>query len=255
MSKSASGFPDHVRNDVLLLGVRLDVLLDHAFPYQQGPAGRALLRHLRPSVFFFPTQGIIKEGDTRRLAQAWLPPPCALRSFHQYVLVCSSSIPPLPWPTPGEVLLSFLPSHSRRACPTSLVLFSSVLRCMKEVSPDRHVLEDSGVFVCLSAVAAPWLLSRGPLGQAARRNSQEASLSSMSGNLGLLRGQRLATNTCNSCPSIPLTFSASLTPQFLFLTFPDKRQTPLGSSQPPRQRLTFSTGHFHPSQVSAPFVP
>ena len=55
----------------------------------------------------------------------------------------------------------------------------------------------------------------------------EASLSSMFGNLRLLRGHRLATNTCNSCSSIPPTSLASLTP-VLFLTFPDKRQTPPG---------------------------
>ena len=33
------------------------------------------------------------EGDTRRLARAWLPPPCAHLSFRQYVVVCSFSIP------------------------------------------------------------------------------------------------------------------------------------------------------------------
>ena len=101
ISKVAGGFPDHVRNDVLLLGVRLDVLLDH-----QGPAGRALLLHLRQPVFFFPTQSVLKEGDTRRLAQAWLPPPCALLSFHQCALVRSSSVPPRHWPTLGKLLLS-----------------------------------------------------------------------------------------------------------------------------------------------------
>ena len=37
MSKVASGFPDHVRNDDLLLGVHLDVLLDHPFHYHHGP--------------------------------------------------------------------------------------------------------------------------------------------------------------------------------------------------------------------------
>ena len=80
----------------------------------KNPAARSPLRHLRPPVFFFPTKDVLKEGDPRRLAQAWLPPPCALLSLHQHVLECSASFPPLPWPRQGEPLLSSLPSHSRR---------------------------------------------------------------------------------------------------------------------------------------------
>ena len=51
------------------------------FHYHQGPAARALLRHLPPLVFFFPTQGVINEGDTCRLAQPWLPPPVPCSAF------------------------------------------------------------------------------------------------------------------------------------------------------------------------------
>ena len=106
---------------------------------------------------------------------------------------------------------------------------------MKEVSPGRHVLRDSGVCFSMFPSRArnpaksqhSWPLSCGPLWQHAQRNSREASLSLMFGNLRLLRGHRLATNTCNSCSSIPTTSLASLTP-VVFLTFPDKRQTPPG---------------------------
>ena len=50
--------------------------------------------------------------------------PCAL-VFAQYVLGCSSSVPPRHRPTPGK-LLPVCFSDSGRACPTSLLLFSAV---------------------------------------------------------------------------------------------------------------------------------
>ena len=68
----------------------------------------------------------------------------------------------------------------------------------------------------------------------------EASLSSMSGNLRLLRGQRLATNTCNSCSSMPPAPSASLTPQACSSTSLTRGKSHRGSSQTPRKRLTVS---------------
>ena len=126
------------------------MLLHPHFHHHKVPAPWVLLRHLRPPVFFFPTQGVLKEGGTRRPAPAWLPPPCPPLSFINMVLGCASSIPHLPWPRRGELLLSSLPSHSRQewdprsGLPNVPLFFPSVLRCMTEVLPGRHVLQNSG---------------------------------------------------------------------------------------------------------------
>ena len=101
----------------------------------------------------------------------------------------------------------------------------------------------------------PWPLSCGPLWQPAQRHLCKASLSCMSGNLRVLRGHRLATNTCKTGTSIPPTSTASLTPQSCSLTSLRRGTPHRGSSQSPRQRLAFSSGHYHPRQVSAPFAP
>ena len=70
------------------------------------------------------------------------------------------------------------------------------------------------------------------------------SLSSMFGNLTLLRGHRLATNSCKSCISIPPTSLAFLTSQFCSSPSHTRGKPHRVSCQSPRQRLTFSTGHY-----------
>ena len=83
-----------------------------------------------PPVFFFPGEGVLMEGDTRRLARAWLPAPCTL-VFAQYVLGCSSSTSSLAHSMVG-------PAQRPSFC-FPLSLWS----CMKEVSPGRHVYHHS----------------------------------------------------------------------------------------------------------------
>ena len=156
-------------------------------------------------------------------------------------------------------------SDSSWACPTSIFLFSSVSLELHERGVTRQTcLARFWRFLCMFPSRAripatsqqPWLLSCGPLWQPAQRDSREASLSSTFGNLTLLRGHRLATNSCKSGTSLPPTSSASLTHQFLFLTFPDTRQIPRSFiSVTSTEAHPFTTGHSCPRQVSAPFVP
>ena len=217
--------------------------------------------HLRPPVFFFPTQSVLKEGDTRRLTQAWLPPPCALLSFHQCALVRSSSVPPRHWPTPGKLLHFMFLTPVGPAQRPSFCFPLSLWSCMKEVSPGRRVLQDSGVFcVCfpLGPGYPPRRSNRGfcraALSGSLRKEIRGRRPSSMFGNLRLLRGHRLATNSCKSAPPYrPHPRLPSL--PVLFLNFPDTRHNPAGVIS-----VTSTETHLFPlakipRQVSAPFVP
>ena len=169
--KVASGFPDHVRIEALLLGILLDVLLDHSFYLHQGPAARAPLRHLRPPVFFFPTQGVLKEGDTRRLAQAWLPPPLCtsqLSSICSGVLLFNSTSSLVHSRKIVAFLFAFsLPSgwDPMSGLPNVPLSLSSVLMCLEEVSQGRRLTQNfprsnrrtpsSSPFTVLSTGSAP----------------------------------------------------------------------------------------------------
>ena len=133
---------------------------------------------------------------------------------------------------------------------------------MKEVSPGRHVLQKSCAYSQFPPRARipakshhPWPLSRGPLWQPAQRNSRKAPLSSMSGNLSLLRGHRLVPNSCNSCTSIPPTSSAFPHSPVLFLTFPGRRQTPPGVISVTHTEAHLFVGRYRPSEVSASLRP
>ena len=110
----------------------------------QGPAARALLRDLRPPVFFFPTQGVLKEGDTRRLAQAWLSPPLCpcVRSICSVLLLLSSTSSVAQSTNNVAFLFAYsLPSgwDPRSGLPSVPLSLSSFLMCMKEVSPGRRL--------------------------------------------------------------------------------------------------------------------
>ena len=253
ISKVAGGFPDHVRNDVLLLGVHLDVLLDHAFTIikvERHGLSSSTSDHLsssfRPKAFSRTVILVVllKRGYL-------LPVPC---SAFTSALWCGS---PSSLAHSRKIVALYV-SDSSRACPTSLFLFSSVSLELHGRGVTRQTcLARFWRFLCMFPSRAripatsqhPWLLSCGPLWQPAQRDSREVSLSSMFGNLTLLRGHRLATNSCNSCPSIPPTSSAFLTSQFCSSPSQTRGKPHWGSSHSPFPLAII------PRQVSAPFVP
>ena len=157
---------------------------------------------------------------------------------------------------PEKCCFPFCHYHVRlpagRACPTSLFLFSF---CLSLELHERGITRQTRLAGFLRALYVSLL------GQDTRqiavpmaffaptqRNSRTAPISSMSGNLRLLRGHRLATNSCNSSTSIPPTSSASLTSQSCSSTHHQ------GHPSHPDWGSPFPTGHCHPSQVSAPFM-
>ena len=140
---------------------------------------------------------------------------CALLSIHQCALVRSSSVPPRHWPTPGKLLHFMFLTPVGPAQRPSFCFPLSLLELHERGVTRQTCLARFWRFLCPSLPCSA---------------------------TSLLRGHRLATNSCNSCPSIPPPSSASLTPQFCSSPSQTRGKPHRGSSQSPRQRLTFSTG-------------
>ena len=105
------------------------------------------LRHLRPPVFFFPREGVLMEGVTRRLAQAWLPPPLCpcFRSICSGLLLFSSTSSSAHSRKIVAFLLAFsLPSgcDPMSGLPNVHLSLSFVLMCLEEVSPGRCLTQN-----------------------------------------------------------------------------------------------------------------
>ena len=168
ISQVASGFLDQDRHAFLLLAVLLGELRKLHFQNPQHPWPWVVLRHLRTSVVFFPNVGVVEEGDTQHppkqsCSRIAISAPVPFSSFIKTFWVAPLQFHHVLGPVRENCCLPFchydvrLPAGG--ACPTSLFLFSSVLRCMKEVSPGRHVLQDSVVFLYVASVVRPSLVA------------------------------------------------------------------------------------------------